>query len=128
MTWRQPVGVAGLITPWNFPAAMITRKVGPALAAGCTVVLKPSEETPFTALKLAELAEEAGVPAGVFNIVTGDAKRITEVWQKDERVRKLTFTGSTEVGKILMRGAADTVKKISLELGGHAPFIVTNHA
>lgn len=125
---KQPVGVVAAITPWNFPAAMITRKVGPALAAGCTVVLKPSEETPFTALKLAELAEEAGVPAGVFNIVTGDAKRITEVWQKDERVRKLTFTGSTEVGKILMRGAADTVKKISLELGGHAPFIVTNHA
>ncbi|WP_455676108.1 NAD-dependent succinate-semialdehyde dehydrogenase [Pradoshia sp.] len=125
---KQPVGVVAAITPWNFPAAMITRKVGPALAAGCTVVLKPSEETPFTALKLAELAEKAGVPAGVFNIVTGDAKRITEAWQKDERVRKLTFTGSTEVGKLLMRGAADTVKKISLELGGHAPFIVTNHA
>jgi len=125
---KQPVGVVAAITPWNFPAAMITRKVGPALAAGCTVVLKPSEETPFTALKLAELAERAGVPAGVLNVVTGDAKRITEVWQKDERVRKLTFTGSTEVGKLLMRGAADTVKKISLELGGHAPFIVTNHA
>ena len=125
---KQPVGVVAAITPWNFPAAMITRKVGPALAAGCTVVLKPSEETPFTALKLAELAERAGVPAGVLNVITGDAKRITEVWQKDERVRKLTFTGSTEVGKLLMRGAADTVKKISLELGGHAPFIVTNHA
>ena len=125
---KQPVGVVAAITPWNFPAAMITRKVGPALAAGCTVVLKPSEETPFTALKLAELAERAGIPAGVLNVVTGDAKRITEVWQKDERVRKLTFTGSTEVGKLLMRGAADTVKKISLELGGHAPFIVTNHA
>lgn len=125
---KQPVGVVAAITPWNFPAAMITRKVGPALAAGCTVVLKPSEETPFTALKLAELACRAGVPAGVLNIVTGDAKRITEAWQKDERVRKLTFTGSTEVGKLLMRGAADTVKKISLELGGHAPFIITNHA
>ena len=125
---KQPVGVVAAITPWNFPAAMITRKVAPALAAGCTVVLKPSEETPFTALKLAELAEKAGVPAGVFNIVTGDAKQISEAWQKDDRVRKLTFTGSTEVGKLLMRGAADTVKKISLELGGHAPFIVTNHA
>lgn len=100
---KQPVGVVAAITPWNFPAAMITRKVGPALAAGCTVVLKPSEETPFTALKLAELAERAGIPAGVLNVVTGDAKRITEVWQKDERVRKLTFTGSTEVGKLLMR-------------------------
>lgn len=90
---------------------MITRKIAPALAAGCTTVLKPSEETPFTALKLAELAEQAGIPKGVINIVTGDAEPIVDVWQKDERVRKLTFTGSTRVGKILMRGAADTVKK-----------------
>lgn len=125
---KQPVGVIAAITPWNFPAAMITRKVAPALAAGCTVVLKPSEETPFTALKLIELAEKADIPAGVINIVTGDAKRIVSVWQKDSRVRKITFTGSTEVGKILMKDAADTVKKISLELGGLAPFIVTKHA
>jgi succinate-semialdehyde dehydrogenase / glutarate-semialdehyde dehydrogenase len=125
---KQPVGVIAAITPWNFPAAMITRKIAPALAAGCTTVLKPSEQTPFTALKLAELAEQAGIPKGVINIVTGDAEPIVDVWQKDGRVRKLTFTGSTRVGKILMRGAADTVKKLSLELGGHAPFIVTANA
>ncbi|MBA4543752.1 MULTISPECIES: NAD-dependent succinate-semialdehyde dehydrogenase [Thermoactinomyces] len=125
---KQPVGVIAAITPWNFPAAMITRKVAPALAAGCTVVLKPSEETPFTALKLAELADQAGIPNGVLNVVTGDAESIANAWQKDSRVRKLTFTGSTPVGKILMRGAADTVKKISLELGGHAPLIVTAQA
>lgn len=125
---KQPIGVVAAITPWNFPAAMITRKIAPALAAGCTTVLKPSEETPFTALKLVELADQAGIPTGVINIVTGDAPTIANVWQKDRRVRKLTFTGSTEVGKILMRGAAETVKKISLELGGHAPFIVTVNA
>lgn len=125
---KQPVGVIAAITPWNFPASMITRKVAPALAAGCTVVLKPSEETPFTALKLAELAGEAGIPAGVINVVTGDAAPIAEAWQKDERVRKISFTGSTAVGKKLMQGAAETVKKISLELGGHAPFIVTAQA
>lgn len=125
---KQPVGVVAAITPWNFPAAMITRKVAPALAAGCTIVIKPSEETPFTALKLVELAEMAGIPKGVVNIVTGDAKTIVGIWQKDSRVRKLTFTGSTAVGKLLMRDAADTVKKISLELGGLAPFIVTENA
>lgn len=125
---KQPVGVIAAITPWNFPASMITRKVAPALAAGCTVVLKPSEETPFTALRLAQLAERAGIPAGVFNVVTGDAAPIAEAWQQDERVRKISFTGSTAVGKMLMRGAAGTVKKISLELGGHAPFIVTAQA
>lgn len=125
---KQPVGVVAAITPWNFPAAMITRKVAPALAAGCTIVLKPSEETPFTAFRLTELAEEAGVPKGVLNVVTGDAAVIGDTWQKDGRIRKLTFTGSTAVGKHLMRGAADTVKKLSLELGGHAPFIVTKHA
>jgi len=125
---KQPIGVVAAITPWNFPAAMITRKIAPALAAGCTTVLKPSEETPYTALKLVQLAEEAGIPKGVINIITGDAPAIANVWQKDTRVRKLTFTGSTEVGKILMRGAAETVKKISLELGGHAPFIVTANA
>jgi succinate-semialdehyde dehydrogenase/glutarate-semialdehyde dehydrogenase len=125
---KVPVGVVAAVTPWNFPAAMITRKLAPALAAGCTVVLKPSEETPFTALKLGELAEQAGIPRGVINILTGDAKEIVGVWQKDPRVRKITFTGSTPVGKILMKEAAGTMKKLSLELGGQAPFIVTNKA
>jgi len=125
---KQPVGVVAAITPWNFPASMITRKVAPALAAGCTVVIKPSSETPFTAIKLVELAEEAGIPAGVINIVTGSSSDISSVWQEDSRVRKLSFTGSTKVGKQLMAGAAANVKKISLELGGHAPFIVTNQA
>lgn len=125
---KQPVGVMAAITPWNFPAAMITRKVAPALAAGCTAVIKPAELTPLTAFRLVELAEEAGIPKGVINIVTGDAKAIGETWMKDGRVRKISFTGSTGVGKLLMRQAADTVKKVSLELGGHAPFIVTASA
>ena len=121
---KQPVGVTAVITPWNFPAAMITRKVGPALAAGCTVVIKPANLTPITAIKLVQLAEQAGIPKGVINVITGDSKVIGETWLADTRVRKLTFTGSTEVGKQLMKGAAETVKKISLELGGHAPAIV----
>ncbi|WP_017729454.1 NAD-dependent succinate-semialdehyde dehydrogenase [Halalkalibacterium ligniniphilum] len=125
---KQPVGVIAAITPWNFPAAMITRKVAPALAAGCTAVVKPAELTPLTALYLAKLAEEAGIPAGVLNIITGNPAEIGEVWMSDKRVRKLTFTGSTPVGKHLMRQAADTVKKLSLELGGHAPFIVMDDA
>ncbi|MEF7440064.1 NAD-dependent succinate-semialdehyde dehydrogenase [Paenibacillus lautus] len=125
---KQPVGVVAAITPWNFPASMITRKVAPALAAGCTVVIKPSGETPFTAIKLVELADHAGIPAGVINIVTGSSSDISGVWQEDSRVRKLSFTGSTEVGKELMAGASANVKKISLELGGHAPFIVTDQA
>jgi succinate-semialdehyde dehydrogenase / glutarate-semialdehyde dehydrogenase len=125
---KQPVGVIAAITPWNFPAAMITRKIAPALAAGCTAVIKPAEQTPLTALKLVDLADKAGIPKGVLNVVTGDPKSIGEVWLKDMRVRKLTFTGSTEVGKLLMRGSADTVKKISLELGGHAPVIVMDDA
>ncbi|WP_332697341.1 NAD-dependent succinate-semialdehyde dehydrogenase [Halalkalibacter lacteus] len=125
---KQPVGVIAAITPWNFPAAMITRKIAPALAAGCTAVIKPAEQTPLTAIYLAMLAEQAGIPAGVINVVTGDAKAIGETWMSDERVRKVTFTGSTEVGKLLMRQAADTVKKLSLELGGHAPFIVMDDA
>jgi succinate-semialdehyde dehydrogenase / glutarate-semialdehyde dehydrogenase len=125
---KEPVGVVAAITPWNFPAAMITRKLAPAFAAGCTVVLKPSKDTPFTALKLVELAEKAGFPEGVINIVTGDSREIVGVWQNDSRVRKITFTGSTPVGKKLMKDAADTMKKVSLELGGHAPFIVTKHA
>ncbi|MFT4415280.1 NAD-dependent succinate-semialdehyde dehydrogenase [Fredinandcohnia humi] len=125
---KQPVGVIAAITPWNFPAAMITRKVGPALAAGCTAVVKPASQTPLTAIKLAELAGEAGIPKGVINVVTGNARAIGDSWLEDSRVRKITFTGSTEIGKVLMKGAADTVKKISLELGGHAPFIVMDDA
>lgn len=128
MVHKQPVGVVAAITPWNFPAAMITRKVAPALAAGCTVVIKPSEETPLTALKLAELAEKAQIPAGVINVVTGNPQQIGDAWLKDDRVKKITFTGSTKVGKHLMRGAADTVKLISLELGGNAPFLVMEDA
>ncbi|MBM7703848.1 NAD-dependent succinate-semialdehyde dehydrogenase [Metabacillus iocasae] len=125
---KQPVGVIAAITPWNFPAAMITRKVAPALAAGCTAVVKPASQTPLTALKLIELADQAGIPNGVINVITGSASEISEAWMKDERVRKISFTGSTEVGKMLMKSAAETVKKLSLELGGHAPFIVTKHA
>lgn len=125
---KQPVGVVAAITPWNFPAAMITRKVGPALAAGCTVLVKPAGLTPLTALKMVELADEAGIPKGVINIVTGKSSEIGNAWLEDGRVRKLTFTGSTEVGKELMKGSADTVKKISLELGGHAPVIVLEDA
>ncbi|MBM7705890.1 succinate-semialdehyde dehydrogenase/glutarate-semialdehyde dehydrogenase [Chryseomicrobium aureum] len=125
---KQPVGVVAVITPWNFPAAMITRKVGPAIASGCTVVIKPANLTPLTAIRMVQLAKEAGIPDGVVNVVTGDSKAIGEEWMQDMRVRKLTFTGSTEVGKELMKGAAETVKKISLELGGHAPSIVMDDA
>ncbi|WP_059102882.1 NAD-dependent succinate-semialdehyde dehydrogenase [Shouchella shacheensis] len=125
---KQPVGVVAAITPWNFPAAMITRKVAPALAVGCTTLIKPATQTPLTALKLAELAEEAGIPKGVINVIPGSSSEISEAWQKDKRVRKLTFTGSTEVGKLLMSGASETVKKISLELGGHAPLVVLEDA
>lgn len=125
---KEPVGVVAAITPWNFPAAMITRKVAPALAAGCTAVVKPANQTPLTALKMVELAHEAGIPAGVLNVITGRASEIGEVWLKDARVTKITFTGSTEVGKTLMRGAAENVKKVSLELGGNAPFIVMDDA
>jgi succinate-semialdehyde dehydrogenase/glutarate-semialdehyde dehydrogenase len=127
-TIRQPVGVVAAITPWNFPISMITRKVAPALAAGCTCVVKPASETPLTALLLAEMAEEAGFPDGVLNIITGDAKVIGEQLLADERVAKITFTGSTAVGKVIMAQAADTVKRISLELGGHAPIIVHDDA
>ena len=126
---KQPVGVFGAITPWNFPNAMITRKLSPGLAAGCTCVLKPAEQTPLSALALAELAKRAGFPDGVINIVTGmDAPAMGEALCADERVRKITFTGSTEVGRILMRQSADTIKKISLELGGNAPLIVFDDA
>ncbi|PZQ47064.1 MAG: succinate-semialdehyde dehydrogenase (NADP(+)), partial [Micavibrio aeruginosavorus] len=126
---RHAVGVVGAITPWNFPVSMITRKVGPALAAGCTVVLKPAESTPLCALALAGLAHEAGVPAGVFNVVTSqNASDIGKTLTSDERVRKISFTGSTRVGKKLMAQAAENVQKISLELGGNAPFIVCESA
>jgi succinate-semialdehyde dehydrogenase/glutarate-semialdehyde dehydrogenase len=125
---RQPVGVVAAITPWNFPAAMITRKVGPALAAGCTAVVKPATQTPYSALALAELAARAGIPAGVLNVVTGPAREVGGVLTGDARVRKLSFTGSTEIGKLLMAQCAKTMKKVSLELGGNAPFIVFDDA
>ncbi|MBY0227133.1 MAG: NAD-dependent succinate-semialdehyde dehydrogenase [Hyphomicrobium sp.] len=129
ITIKQPIGVVAAITPWNFPIAMITRKVAPALAAGCTIIVKPAEDTPLCALALAKLAEKAGVPAGVFNVVTTqDARGVGEVLCADGRVRKLTFTGSTEVGKILYRQCADTVKKLTLELGGNAPLIIFDDA
>ncbi len=125
---RQPIGVVAAITPWNFPAAMITRKVAPALAAGCTALVKPAPETPLTALALAELAQRAGLPAGVLNVITGDAPAIGRAWCEHPAVRFIGFTGSTEIGKLLMRQAADGVKKVGLELGGNAPFIVFDDA
>jgi succinate-semialdehyde dehydrogenase / glutarate-semialdehyde dehydrogenase len=125
---KEPIGVCAAITPWNFPAAMITRKVGPALAAGCVMVLKPAKQTPFSALALAELAERAGVPKGVFSVVTGDSGAIGGELTANALVRKLTFTGSTEVGRKLMQQCAPTIKKLSLELGGNAPFIVFDDA
>ena len=125
---KEPIGVCASITPWNFPAAMITRKVGPALAAGCTVVAKPATQTPYSALALAELAERAGVPKGVLSVVTGQASRIGGEMTSNPMVRKVTFTGSTEIGKLLMQQCAGTVKKLSLELGGNAPFIVFDDA
>lgn len=125
---KQPVGVVAAITPWNFPAAMITRKVGPALAAGCPIVVKPATQTPFSALALAVLAEEAGVPKGVFNVVTGSATAIGGEMTGNPIVRKLTFTGSTAIGKLLMSQCAATIKKTSMELGGNAPFIVFDDA
>ncbi len=129
--FKEPIGVAAAITPWNFPLAMITRKCAPAIAAGCTVIVKPAEATPLTALALAELAAQAGFPPGVFNVIVGDAAAAPEIGKvlcEDTRVRKVSFTGSTEVGRILLRQSADTVKKLSLELGGNAPFIVFDDA
>ncbi|HWY92754.1 MAG TPA: NADP-dependent succinate-semialdehyde dehydrogenase [Chthoniobacterales bacterium] len=125
---KEPIGVCAAITPWNFPAAMITRKAGPALASGCTMVAKPAEATPLSALALAVLAERAGIPAGVFNVLTGEPREIGGEMTSNPDVRKLTFTGSTEVGRILMKQSADTIKKLSLELGGNAPFIVFDDA
>ena len=124
----QPAGVVGAITPWNFPSSMITRKCGPALAAGCTVVLKPAMETPLSAIEIAKIFEKAGLPKGVFNLVTGKAQEIGEAFLTNDKVRKITFTGSTEVGKYLMRESADQLKKVSLELGGHAPILVFEDA
>ena len=129
--FKEPIGVAAAITPWNFPLAMITRKCAPAIAAGCTVIVKPAEATPLTALALADLAAQAGFPPGVFNVIVGDAAAAPEIGKvlcEDTRVRKVSFTGSTEVGRILLRQSADTVKKLSLELGGNAPFIVFDDA
>lgn len=125
---KQPIGVTAAITPWNFPAAMITRKAGPALAAGCTMVLKPASQTPFSALALAELAQHAGIPAGVFNVVTGSASEVGNELTGNALVRKLSFTGSTEIGRQLMQQCAKDIKKVSLELGGNAPFIVFDDA
>ncbi|OIN08742.1 NAD-dependent succinate-semialdehyde dehydrogenase [Oceanisphaera psychrotolerans] len=123
-TLREPIGVAALITPWNFPSAMITRKAAAALAIGCTVLVKPANETPFSALALAELAERAGFPAGVYNVITGDGAEVCSVLCQSDKVKALSFTGSTRVGKLLLEQAAATVKKCSMELGGNAPFIV----
>ncbi|QQE91355.1 NAD-dependent succinate-semialdehyde dehydrogenase [Azotobacter chroococcum] len=125
---KQPIGVVAAVTPWNFPNAMITRKAGPALAAGCTIVIKPASETPLSALALAELAVRAGIPAGVVNVVTGDARAIGGELTRNPAVRKLSFTGSTGIGKLLMAQCADTMKKVSMELGGNAPFIVFDDA
>nr|WP_064245038.1 NAD-dependent succinate-semialdehyde dehydrogenase [Rhizobium leguminosarum]OAP97351.1 succinate-semialdehyde dehydrogenase (NADP(+)) [Rhizobium leguminosarum] len=128
LVFKQPIGVCAAITPWNFPAAMITRKAAPALAAGCTMVVKPAEQTPLTALALGVLAEQAGIPAGVFQIVTGKSREIGKVLTESDIVKKLSFTGSTEVGRILMAQSAPTIKKLSMELGGNAPFIVFDDA
>jgi succinate-semialdehyde dehydrogenase/glutarate-semialdehyde dehydrogenase len=128
LVMKQPIGVCALITPWNFPNAMITRKAGPALAAGCTVVLKPAGQTPFSALAMAELGERAGIPKGVLNILTGNSRAIGGELCSSPVVRKLSFTGSTETGRVLMKQCSDTIKKLSLELGGNAPFIVFDDA
>lgn len=128
MTLRQPIGVVAAITPWNFPSAMITRKAGAAMAAGCPVIVRPADETPFSAIALAVLAERAGVPAGIFSVVTGDPRVIAQALTSNESVRAVSFTGSTEVGRSLLQQCADTVKRVSLELGGHAPFIVFEDA
>jgi len=125
---KQPIGVAAAITPWNFPAAMITRKAGAALAAGCTMIVKPAGETPYSALALAELGERAGLPPGVLNVITGQAAEIGQTLTQSPRVRKISFTGSTQVGRALMRQAAEHIQKVSLELGGNAPFVVFDDA
>lgn len=126
--WKKPIGVVGAITPWNFPAGMLARKMGPALAAGCTIVIKPSSESPLTAIKIVELCEQAGFPKGVINLVTGSSQEIGNELMENPKVRKITFTGSTEVGKQLIEQSAALVKRLSLELGGHAPIIVLDDA
>lgn len=128
VTVKQPIGVCSAITPWNFPAAMITRKAAPALAAGCSIIIKPALETPFTAMAIAELADQAGIPAGIFNVVTGDSHALGRVLTQHELISKFSFTGSTPVGRILSEQCASTIKKTSLELGGNAPFIVFGDA
>ncbi|MBT3307835.1 MAG: NAD-dependent succinate-semialdehyde dehydrogenase, partial [Alphaproteobacteria bacterium] len=125
---KEPIGVCTAVTPWNFPAAMVTRKVGPALAAGCTIVVKPASQTPYSALALAELGERAGLPPGVMSVLAGASSEIGDEMTSNPIVRKLTFTGSTEIGKVLMKKCAETVKKTSMELGGNAPFIVFDDA
>ena len=122
--WREPIGVAGLIIPWNFPVAMLTRKAGAALATGCSVIVHPCHETPFSALALAQLAEQAGMPPGVFNVISGHASTVVAPWMHMPEVRIISFTGSTDIGRLLYRQSADTIKRLVLELGGHAPFIV----
>src|SRR5699024_1865065 len=126
--WKQPVGVVAAITPWNFPLAMLARKIAPALAAGCTLVIKPSSETPLTAIRFVELCEKAGFPKGVINIVTGSSQLIGDEILDNKKVRKITFTGSTEIGKQLMEKGSKQIKRLSLELGGHAPIIVLDDA
>ncbi len=128
LTIKQPIGVCGAITPWNFPSAMITRKVAPALAAGCAIVVKSALETPLSAFALAVLAEEAGVPRGLFSVLTGESAEIGGILTSDPTVAKLSFTGSTEIGKLIMRQCAGTVKRVSLEFGGNAPFIIFDDA
>lgn len=128
MTYKEPVGVGGLITPWNFPAAMVTRKVAPAIAAGCSAVLKPPSETPFTSLALAKLAMEAGIPADVFHVVPTTDREASIELVRNPAVKKVSFTGSTRVGKILTKAAAETMKRTSMELGGNAPFVVFEDA
>jgi succinate-semialdehyde dehydrogenase/glutarate-semialdehyde dehydrogenase len=125
---KQPIGVCGIITPWNFPSAMLTRKIGAAFAAGCTVIVKPDHRTPYSAIALAKLAEEAGFPKGVFNIITGDSGMIGKIFTTHELVKKITFTGSTKIGKLLMEQSSSTLKRMSLELGGNAPFIICEDA
>lgn len=125
---KEPVGVVAAITPWNFPIAMITRKAAPALAAGCSIVIKPANETPYCAFALAKLAEMAGIPAGVINVVTGKSQEIGSVFTSHEKVKKLTFTGSTPVGRLLMQQCSGTIKKLALELGGNAPLIIFDDA
>lgn len=125
---KRPIGVVGAITPWNFPLSMVARKVAPALAAGCTIVLKPSSKAPQSSIEMTKIIEKVKLPKGVFNLVLADSSKVTDTFMKSKEVKKITFTGSTRIGKVLMEGAAQTVKRVSMELGGHAPFIVCEDA